>query len=263
MPLLPKHDFQSSIEDNTKIVVGDSHMKRIGKMPDENLDNKQLLSPYIAPYCAYVLLASIPPSVLSREWNYLLRIIVTPSLLVWGWKYYAPIKGPLSPMISIFAGVAVGLAGTALWVALLRPFAQGDGGAPWSGTAFGLRFVAAGFVTPVFEELLMRGYVFGLALQWDQERKSEADDPLENALERRSIHEIPAGSWSLVAVAASTIAFTLGHSTQEWVAAVAYGLLMSALLILRKDILSCIIAHGVTNIALALYIKAAGAWELW
>jgi membrane protease YdiL (CAAX protease family) len=235
----------------------------MNKMSAKSLSNKQLLGPYVAPYCAYVLLASIPANILSQEGNYLLRIIITSGLLLWGWKYYAPIRGPLSPLISIVSGAAVGLAGTALWVLLLLPFVQGAGGAAWNDTAFWLRFLAAGFVTPVFEELLMRGYAFSFALQWDQERKSDPKSPLENTLEHRSIHDVPAGSWSFVAVTASTIVFTLGHSTQEWIAAVAYGLLMSALLIFRKDLLSCIIAHGVTNIALALYIKTAGAWGLW
>lgn len=61
----------------------------------------------------------------------------------------------------------------------------------------------------------------------------------------------------------STVVFTLGHEVSQWPAAIAYGLLMAALWINRKDLLSCVIAHGVTNIALALYIWNTRQWGLW
>jgi SRSO17 transposase len=33
--------------------------------------------------------------------------------------------------------------------------------------------------------------------------------------------------------------------------------------ILRKDLISCIVAHAVTHIGLALYVYYFGHWELW
>ena len=36
-----------------------------------------------------------------------------------------------------------------------------------------------------------------------------------------------------------------------------------ALVVVRKDLLSCIIAHGTTNIALGLFAKTTGQWGLW
>jgi hypothetical protein len=57
--------------------------------------------------------------------------------------------------------------------------------------------------------------------------------------------------------------FALGHSSAEWTAAVAYGLLMAGLWILRKDLLSCVTAHVATNLGLALYVRVTGHWALW
>ena len=38
---------------------------------------------------------------------------------------------------------------------------------------------------------------------------------------------------------------------------------MAGLWIVRRDLLSCIVAHGVTNVVLACYVRATGAWALW
>ena len=50
---------------------------------------------------------------------------------------------------------------------------------------------------------------------------------------------------------------------QDQLAAFVYGLIMSSLLILRKDMLSCIIAHGTTNFTLAFYVKHTEQYGLW
>jgi hypothetical protein len=57
--------------------------------------------------------------------------------------------------------------------------------------------------------------------------------------------------------------FTSGHSPHEWPAAVAYGLFMAFLWIARKDLITCITAHAVTNIALAVFVFATGKWQYW
>ena len=61
----------------------------------------------------------------------------------------------------------------------------------------------------------------------------------------------------------ATMVFAAGHAPAEWLAASAYGLVMATLWIVRKDLLSCVLAHAATNVALALYVIANGRWELW
>jgi uncharacterized protein len=230
---------------------------------DSQLTNRDLLIPYLAPYFAYVLIAYFFENRIPMEWNYTLRLIIVPLLLAWAWKWYIPLKGPKNPLASIGLGVVAGIVGCIAWIALMIPFVDPFEGAEWSQTGFYLRLLSASLMVPVFEELFMRGYVLRVALQWDRARKSNAKRPFDTAFDHECIDTVAPGEWSTWAVIISTIAFTLGHHHAEWPAAVVYGILMAGLWILRKDLLSCIVAHGVTNFTLALYVKSTGQWGLW
>ena len=227
------------------------------------ITNRDLLLPYFLPYAAYVGLASISPDWLPMQWNYLARIVVVPILLIWGWRWYVSLTGPMNRWGSVLAGIVGGLAGTVLWVALLQPFVEPFGGDPWTPAEFLLRILAASLIVPIFEELLLRGMIFRMALQWDQARKAGREDPVGVALDGAAIDEVKPGAWSFLAILISTVAFTVGHNVPEWPASMGYGALMCGLWILRKDLLSCIVAHGVTNFTLALYVIHTGKWGLW
>nr|WP_320009899.1 CPBP family glutamic-type intramembrane protease [uncultured Desulfobulbus sp.] len=227
------------------------------------ITNRQLILPYAAPYLAYVGIASIPEHVLPMEVSYSLRLIAVPLLLFWGWRWYCPILGPRPLWGSVITGSIAGIVGLILWIVLLAPFTSPEETEPWSLVAFLFRLLSAGLVVPIFEELMMRGFVFRLALQWDQLRKKGSKDPLHTALDEHNINEIKPGAWSWAAVLFSTLAFTSGHTTQEWPAAVAYGLLMTFLWVWRKDLIACITAHAITNITLAWFVYATGSWQYW
>ena len=89
-----------------------------------------------------------------------------------------------------------------------------------------LRLIAAGLLVPELEEVLMRGFIFRLALQWWEARKNKDEAPLQTALEERTVNDVLPGAWSWAAVIISTVAFTSGHNVYEWPASIAYGLLM-------------------------------------
>ena len=46
-------------------------------------------------------------------------------------------------------------------------------------------------------------------------------------------------------------------------AALAYGLIMAGLWIVRRDLLTPIVAHAVTNLALYIYVFKTQSWGLW
>lgn len=225
--------------------------------------NRQLILPYAVPYLAYVAIASFFGGLLSIEVNYALRFVVVVVLLAWSRRWYCSLNGPGTAGVSIAIGLAAGLVGAVLWISLLVPFVEHREIYPWSNGSFLLRLASSGLLVPVFEELMMRGFIFRLALQWDQARKKGDKDPLQTALDDRSINEVKAGDWSWLAIAISTAAFTSGHHIEEWPASIAFGLLMSLLWVFRKDLLSCIVAHAVTNVALACYVLMTGNWHLW
>jgi uncharacterized protein len=227
------------------------------------ITNRQLILPYALPYLAYVAIASLPDGLLSTGLNYTLRIFVVVSLLAWSRRWYFSIKGPKTPGVSVAFGLAGGFVGVVVWISLLSTFIEHKAVMPWTRIDFVLRLASAGLLVPFFEELLVRGFIFRLVLQWDQARKQGDKEPMQTALDDNSVNEIKAGEWSWLAVAISTVAFASGHQIQEWPAAIAFSLLMSFLLVYRKDILSCIVAHAVTNISLAFYVLVTGNWQFW
>ncbi len=225
--------------------------------------NASLLVPYVLPYFVYVGIGLLPTEWgISRELSYGLRLAVTALALGLCWSRYVSLLGPRSPAGSVGVGLLAGLAGTVLWVALKTPFYEAAGAA-WSSESFLLRLAASGGVVPIFEELLFRGYLLRAAVQWDRARRRGSEDAFGEAYDRRSVVEVAPGEWTPLAVAISTLAFAMGHSAGEWIAALVYGLLMAGLWVLRKDLLSCVVAHGATNVALALYVLYTGSWGLW
>jgi len=232
-------------------------------MIEEMIPNGRLVLPYVVPYVAYILIASFFHGYISTEVIYAIRIIVVAALILWARKWYFPLKGPNSPLISTAIGIGAGILGFIVWVLLMLPFAAYQVRQPWSEGVFILNLLSTGLIVPVFEEMLMRGFIFRLSLQWDQAKKINQGDPLMVALNELSINSVAPGDWSWFAVVVSTIAFTLGHHMQEWLAAFVFGLLMVWLWIIRKDVISCIVAHAVTNIILAIYVFTTGKWNLW
>lgn len=227
------------------------------------ISNRRLILPYAAPLLLYVALASIVGDSISPEANYILRLIACSAVLLWAWKWYCHLTGPRSSIGSITFGILAGVIGVIVWVALLTPFAPVKDVVPWSSTSFALRLVAAGLLVPVFEELMMRGFIFRLVLQWSQARKTKEDEPLQVALDERNINDVQPGDWTWAAVIISTLVFASGHQVYEWPASIGFGLLMALLLIVRKDLLSCIVAHSTTNICLAVYVLKTDSWNLW
>jgi len=225
--------------------------------------NRDLLLPYGVPYFAYVGIASLTRDRIPSDISYILKIILVPLLLIWAWKWYAPITGPRKISGSIFYGIVFGILGLVVWCLLLAPFIDITG-EPWDRLDFFLRLFSAALIVPIFEELFIRGYIFRVAFQWDVNRKkNKTGSPLNETLDHNSINDVEPGAWSVAAIGISTIAFTAGHMPVEWLAAVAYSVLISILWIIRKDLLSCIIAHGTTNFTLGLYVYYTGHWGFW
>lgn len=227
------------------------------------ITNRQLILPYAAPYLTYVFVASALGGLLSVEANYIVRLILGVGVLSWAWKWYCPMIGPGSLLKSIFVGIAAGIVGLVLWILFLTPFVDSSENEAWSTTAFILRLIAAGLFVPVFEEILMRGFVFRLVYQWWEAKRQKEEMPLQVALDERTIDDVPPGAWSWAAVIIPAIVFASGHHFYEWPASIAFSLLMTLLWILRKDLIVCIVAHSVTNILLAVYVFKTNSWYLW
>ncbi|HEX6558710.1 MAG TPA: CPBP family glutamic-type intramembrane protease [Longimicrobiales bacterium] len=233
-----------------------------GLSDGRNRTNGHLLLPYLAPYGAYVLIASLAPP-LPRALDYLLRIGITTGLLIMCRRHYQPLRGPNRITRSIGLGVVAGVLGALLWSALLLPFKAADAGEPITVAAFLLRLAAAVTIVPIAEELLCRGYILGVITQWQEARRAGSKTALADVLDRQSIHSIRPGAATAAAVLLSSLAFALGHPPAQWLASFSYGIVMAGLWILGRDLLTPITAHAVTNLVLYSYIFSSGAWGLW
>ncbi|MFC1705315.1 type II CAAX prenyl endopeptidase Rce1 family protein [Planctomycetota bacterium] len=230
---------------------------------DGQPSNRDLLLPYLAPYAAYVGVAALCQGRVSHEVDYCARLATAGALLGVFWRRYVSLRGPGSRLTSCLTGVAAGVLGVGLWIGLLAPFVDATDGAPWSGRAFALRLLAAALLVPLFEELFLRGYVLRILVQWGRVRATGVTDPLGVVLFERSISSVQPGAWTATAVLLSSLAFALGHAPVQLPAAFAYGVLMACLWILRRDLLTCVVAHGTTNLVLYTYVYASGSWALF
>jgi CAAX protease family protein len=220
-----------------------------------------LLVPYAAPYVLWGFFGLWADLRTHAEWIYGARLLAVGAALAWFWPRYLPLRGPRPAAASLGVGALAGLAGTALWVLLRSPFADAE--PAWSESAWAARALGSTLLPPLFEELLCRGWALRAGVLYSRARAAGAPQPLAQALDRSDLATVGPGEWTALALMASTALFVFGHLPGQWLAAAAYGALMCALWIARRDLVSCISAHAVTNAVLAAYVRATGQWGVW
>ncbi len=228
-----------------------------------DLANEDLILVYVLPYVVYVGAGFFLDGHVTKDIIYIARLVLVSGLLYWAHRWYLPVTGPYRWEVSGLYGVVFGVLGLVIWCALCLPFADSKQAVVWTKSAFWLRFAASGFLVPLFEEWLMRGLVFRMVLQWEHRIRLGQPRAFFHVMEKDNIASVIPGQWSIWAMAVSSLIFALGHGMEQWLAAFAYGLLMGLLWVIRKDLVSCMVAHGVTNMGLAFYVLYSGCWKLW
>ena len=71
------------------------------------------------------------------------------------------------------------------------------------------------------------------------------------------------GAFSWVSFAVVTLAFGFSHSMADWPAALVTGALYNLVAYRTKSLSSCVLAHGLTNLALGLWIVGTKQWGFW
>jgi CAAX prenyl protease-like protein len=166
---------------------------------------------------------------------------------------------------SVWQGVLVGVVGVAAWIVLshlrleswlaqwlpdflkpgdrvsYNPFENLKSvGALWGFIL--VRVIGIAIVVPIIEEVFWRGFLLRWLIDPDWEK-------------------IPIGTYTLSSCMWVALLFALAHP--EWLAAAAYCLLLNGLLYWRRDLWLCVVAHATSNLLLAVYVLATGAWWLW
>jgi CAAX prenyl protease-like protein len=72
---------------------------------------------------------------------------------------------------------------------------------------------------------------------------------------------VPVGTFTWTSFGVTVALFGAEHS--HWLAGLICGALYNWLYYKRKDVFSCVVAHAVSNAALAAWVLARGDWKFW
>jgi CAAX prenyl protease-like protein len=196
--------------------------------------------PYVAPFAMYTLFLAVQ-SPQNVVWLYPLKTIAVAMTLLWFWRQYDELR----PDFSILA-IVVGLVAIAIWI-VVYPFYPKLGNAEVfvpNGHALFIvfRVVGAVLVVPLMEELFWRAFL----IRW---------------LVNPDFKRVPIGTFTWSSFAVTVALFGLEHN--EWLAGLICGALYNWLYYKRKSVFACVVAHAVSNAALAAWVLARGDWKFW
>jgi len=212
----------------------------------------------IAPFGVFIALLAargqLPIDVgVDARWVYAVAVIGVAALLAWWWREYGELAAQNGPTgreagLAVAIGVAIFWAWINLdapWMRIGEPSAEfrpidAAGNLDWPLIAF--RIAGAVVVVPLMEELFWRSFL----LRWLHAAPFEGVDPRRVGLK---------------AVVLSTFVFMLAHTL--WLAAIAAGLAYAWLYIRTGKLWVAVIAHAVTNAALAAWVVHGAHWQFW
>lgn len=214
--------------------------------------------PYLLPYAGFLLAVEVARRMPEATAG--LMLVVKPAVpLVLLAYFFARGAYPelragrldaLRTPLDVLLGVALALLWMApyVWIPALRPDAPEPFDARLLGpglesVALGVRLFGYAIVTPLFEELFIRSFVMRYA---------------EVFAERGDFRTVPLAHYSLRSFVATTVIFTMGHVPWEWWVAVPWVVITNLWFYWRRDLLSVIVVHGVTNATILILAIVAG-----
>ncbi len=177
---------------------------------------------------------------------YPLKTLIVAALLWYYRKAFTELKVTFS-WLAVFVGIVVFI----IWVvpegwypqissSEFNPFMYGTGWVAYLLIVF--RLAGAALVVPVFEELFWRSW----AIRW---------------IIHEDFKSVPIGKFTWFSCLVIIIGFGFEH--HRWLVGLIAGVLYNGLLYYKKDLPSCILAHGVTNLLLGIYVLVTQQWSFW
>ncbi len=171
----------------------------------------------------------------------------------------------VKPHLKVFWGIVAGVAGIVLWILLCRLNLEAfifrllpDSLSPAQRPGFN-PFESLGNGLALYIFLFFR--IFGLAIAVPAAEELFYKDFLPRFVDESDWEHAQRGKFTPLSFAVVTILFTLSHP--EMLAAFVYAVLLNVLYMVRKDLFECMVAHSISNIALAAYVLYTGEWRLW
>jgi uncharacterized protein len=194
-----------------------------------------------------------PPGAFDARWLYAVQTLLPALVLIACWRDYGELSRQLRPTWrNAFVSVLAGLLVFVLWIQFDAPWMTigqasasfvplNSAGAPdWPLIA--LRAAGAVLIVPLMEELFWRSFV----MRW-------VDDA--------TFERVAPNSVSARAIVVSTFAFVLVHT--QWLAAAFAGLVYAGLYVRSGSLWTAVLAHAITNAALAAWVVRTQQWHFW
>jgi CAAX prenyl protease-like protein len=233
-------------------------VEQTSSQPEAPVAQANAWVPYVVPMAVFVMFTSLvePRAPVLYPWLYIVKVILVTVCV-------AACRSPLHEIRFearvLLPAVLVGAAVFAVWIWLeplthyphfaflgkrveYNPFdAIGDG--PLRGLFLVARFYGLAVLVPLVEEIFWRSFMLRFI--------SDPDD----------FQRLRQGQFSWIAFAVVAVAFGATHP--EWMEAIICGLAYGLLLRYTRNLFACIVAHGVTNLMLGIYIVTHHAWKFW
>ena len=223
--------------------------------------------PRILPFAAYIAFLALGAGIswlagpvpgsdswakTADLWLYPVKTAVVIGLLAYSWPRYEELRGKrFAGAGEVLLSVAVGVLVYLAWVRMDWPWAmQGAAGGydPFK-TGQGLGWVLAGIrifgasvVVPVMEELFWRSFLIRYVIN-------------------PHFDSVRLGTFTPMSFAVIVVLFGLEHNL--WLAGMMAGAAYTVLLYRTHRLWPCILAHGVTNLALGVHVLVTGEWQWW
>lgn len=232
---------------------------------------------YVLPLAVFLIVGSFEPApnrpggaavglaipYAAYPWIYSLKLLATLAALAWAWPEYRQYPRRVVPL-----SIVVGVVGAVVWIVLARwrpearllelvgadrllgvgarsgfdPFRELAGQPALAWLFLAVRLFGLVAVIAMAEEFFLRGFVMRFVVDEDWQR-------------------VPFGQVNVASAAAGTIVPMLMHPG-ELLAAAVWFTLVTWLMVRTRSIWDCVVAHGLTNLGLAVYVLASGHWEL-
>lgn len=173
-------------------------------------------------------------------------------LYVFKKHYYELTFRDLANLPATLAACGVGLLVFALWIKM--DWTLGAAGAPQGFnptllpdrtiqiTMTFFRIAGAVLVVPLMEELFWRSFLIRYIID-------------------KKFDTVPLGTFTWISFLLTVVLFGLEHN--YILAGIMAGIFYNLVLYMTRSLLQCILAHAVTNLALAIYVVSTGKWQWW
>ena len=113
---------------------------------------------------------------------------------------------------------------------------------PWVYLWIAFRVLGASVVVPIMEELFWRGFL----LRW---------------LINGDFQKVAIGTFTWPSFLITSALFASEHN--RWLVGLVAGIAHNLLLYRTKSLYACMLAHGITNLALTVFVLVTGQWSFW